>query len=294
MQLLIGCSGWSYSDSFERGGWIKVFYPDAQTKKLPYYAQFFNTAEMDATFYEKFYMYMTKETFTAMNRATPADFQFSVKVPETVTHDNRLDVNKGAMALLNEFLEKISPLKYANKLGAVLIQLPPSFTVKEFQNTEEFLDRLPSGYDYAVEFRHPSWNTEGPWELLKQYNIAAVLTDSPEPDKLQFLSEPIVTANHSFIRWHGRQVKPRYNYLYSRDELKPWVDKVKQISLETPVVRGYFNNHYGARAVVNAIEFKEMLGTALSEKEKTLLENARNLFSQISRQATLDDTLRSN
>ncbi|MDW0188774.1 MAG: DUF72 domain-containing protein, partial [Nitrososphaeraceae archaeon] len=271
-----------------------VFYPDAQTKKLPYYAQFFNTAEMDSTFYEKFYMYMTKDTFIAMNRATPAKFQFSVKVPETVTHDNRLDVNKGAMALLNEFLEKISPLKYANKLGAVLIQLPPSFTVKEFQNTEEFLDRLPSGYDYAVEFRHPSWNTEGPWELLKQYNIAAVLTDSPEPDKLQFLSEPIVTANHSFIRWHGRQVKPRYNYLYSRDELKPWVDKVKQISLETPVVRGYFNNHYGARAVVNAIEFKEMLGTALSEKEKTLLENARNLFSQISRQATLDDTLRSN
>ena len=294
MQLLIGCSGWSYSDSFERGGWIKVFYPDAQTKKLPYYAQFFNTAEMDSTFYEKFYTYMTKDTFTAMNRATPANFQFFVKVPKTVTHDNRLDVNKGEMTFLNEFLEKISSLKYANKLGEVLIQLPPSFTVKEFQNTEEFLDRLPSGYDYAVEFRHPSWNTEGPWELLKQYNIAAVLTDSPEPDKLQFLSEPIVTANHSFIRWHGRQVKPRYNYLYSRDELKPWVDKVKQISLETPVVRGYFNNHYGARAVVNAIEFKEMLGTALSEKEKTLLENARNLFSQISRQATLDDTLRSN
>ena len=294
MQVLIGCSGWSYSDSFERGGWVKVFYPDAQTKKLPYYAQFFNTAEMDATFYEKFYMYMTKDTFTAMTRATPDNFQFSVKVPETVTHGNRLDVNKGAMALLNEFLEKISPLKYSNKLGTVLIQLPPSFTVKEFQNTEEFLDRLPSGYDYAVEFRHPSWNTEGPWELLKQYNIAAVLTDSPEPDKLQFLSEPIVTANHSFIRWHGRQVKPRYNYLYSRDELKPWVDKVKQISLETPVIRGYFNNHYGARAVINAIEFKEMLGTALSEKEKTLLENARNLFSQISRQATLDDTLRSN
>jgi len=123
------------------------------------------TAEMDSTFYEKFYMYMTKDTFTAMNRATPANFQFFVKVPETVTHDNRLDVNKGAMTLLNEFLEKISSLKYANKLGPVLIQLPPSFTVKEFQNTEEFLDGLPSGYDYAVEFRHSSWNTEGPWEL---------------------------------------------------------------------------------------------------------------------------------
>jgi uncharacterized protein YecE (DUF72 family) len=292
LQVLIGCSGWSYPDSYEDGGWVKLFYPNARTKKLQYYAQFFDTAEMDATFYEKFYMYMTKDTFAAMVRATPDKFQFSIKVPETVTHDIRLDVNKGAMALLNEFFEKISPLKDADKLGAVLIQLPPSFTVKEFQNTEEFLDRLPSGYDYALEFRNPSWNTEGPWELLKQYNIAAVMTDSPDPDNLQFLSEATVTANHSFIRWHGRQLKPRYNYLYSKDELKPWVDKVKQVSLETSVVRGYFNNHYGARAVVNAIEFKEMLGKVLSREERAVLKNARDLLSHASRQATLDNNLR--
>jgi len=292
LSILIGCSGWSYSDSFERGGWVNVFYPNPQTKKLPYYAQFFNTAEMDATFYEKFYMYMTKDTFTAMTRATPDKFQFSIKVPETVTHDKRLDVSKGAMALFDEFLEKISPLKSANKLGAVLIQLPPSFTVKEFQNTEEFLDRLPSGYDYAVEFRNQSWNTEGPWEMLKHYNIAAVMTDSPEPDRLQFLSEPIITAKHSFIRWHGRRVKPRYNYLYSKEELKPWVDKVKRISTETSVVRGYFNNHYGAKAVVNALEFKEMLGTVLSEKEKGALKHARSYFSERSRQVTLDKSLK--
>jgi uncharacterized protein YecE (DUF72 family) len=288
MSILIGCSGWSYSDSFDKGGWVKVFYPDAQTKKLRYYSQFFNTAEMDATFYEKFYMYMTKDTFTAMARGTPDNFQFSIKVPETVTHDKRLDISKGAMALLDEFLDKISPLKSTSKLGAILIQLPPSFTVKEFRNTEEFLDRLPSGYDYAIEFRNPSWNTEGPWDMLKHYNIAAVMTDSPEPDKLQFLSQPIVTANHTFIRWHGRQVKPRYNYLYSKEELKPWVDRVKSIAKETAVVRGYFNNHYGAKAVVNAIEFKQMLGTVLSQKERAVLENAQNYFSQPFRQSTLD------
>ncbi|MFN2434995.1 MAG: DUF72 domain-containing protein [Nitrososphaeraceae archaeon] len=289
MQVLIGCSGWSYADSYEKGGWVKAFYPDAQTKKLQYYAQFFNTAEMDATFYEKFYKYMTKDTFTAMTNATPDNFQFAVKVPETVTHDKRLDINDGAMAILVEFLDKISPLKISNKLGAILIQLPPSFTVKEFKNTEEFLDRLPSGYDYALEFRHPSWDTEGPWELLKHYNIAAVMTDSPEPDNLQFLSEPIITANHSFVRWHGRNVKPRYNYLYSKEELRPWVDKINKISSETAVVRGYFNNHYGARAVVNALEFKQMLGTTLSEKEKVVVENARNFFFQTSKQSTLDN-----
>lgn len=290
--MRIGCSGWSYSDSFDKGGWVKVFYPDAQTRKLQYYAEFFDTAEIDATFYEKFYRYMTKDTFIAMDRATPENFQFSIKVPETVTHDNRLDVSMGAMALLTEFLEKISPLKFVNKLGAILIQLPPSFTVKEFQNTEEFLDRLPSGYDYAIEFRHPSWNTEGPWELLKHYNIAAVMTDSPKQDKLKFLSEPIVTANHSFIRWHGRKVKPRYNYLYSKEELNPWFENVKKLSTETGIVRGYFNNHYGAKAVVNAIEFKQMLGNVLSEEEKAVVENARNFFFETSRQSTLDKTLK--
>jgi len=235
---------------------------------------------------------MTKDTFTTMTRATPDNFEFSIKVPETVTHDKRLDVSKGAMALLDEFLEKTSPLKSTNKLGAVIIQLPPSFTVKEFRNTEEFLDRLPSGYDYAIEFRNPSLSTEGPWEMLKHYNIAAVMTDSPEPDRLQFLSEPITTAKHAFMRWHGRQVKPRYNYLYSREELKLWVDKVRQLSNETAVVRGYFNNHYGARAVVDAIEFKEMLGKVLSEKEKALLEHARNFFFEASRQSTLDRSLK--
>jgi uncharacterized protein YecE (DUF72 family) len=110
LKSYIGCSGWSYSDPAEKGGWSKVFYPDGQTKKLQYYSQFFNTAGMDATFSEKFYKYMTKETFVAMSKATPDDFQFSVKVPETVTHDNRLDVNKGAITVLESFLDKISPL----------------------------------------------------------------------------------------------------------------------------------------------------------------------------------------
>ncbi|MGI0032488.1 MAG: DUF72 domain-containing protein [Nitrososphaeraceae archaeon] len=86
------------------------------------------------------------------------------------------------------------------------------------------------------------------------------------------------TANHSFIRWHGRNAKHRYNYLYSKEELKPWTDKVKEISLETPIVTGYFNNHYGAKAVVNALQFKEMLGNSLSEFEKQALNHAQDYY----------------
>jgi uncharacterized protein YecE (DUF72 family) len=62
---------------------------------------------MDSTFYEKFYSQMTKGTFIGMSRATPEKFQFSIKVPETVTHVKRLDIKKGAMTSFEEFLDKI-------------------------------------------------------------------------------------------------------------------------------------------------------------------------------------------
>ena len=278
-EFLLGCSGWNYTDTSDKGGWTGVFYPDKDTKRLRFYSQFFNTAEMDSIFYEKFYSKMTKGTFIGMVKATPENFQFSVKVPEIITHRKRLEVKKGAITEFEIFLDKISPLKNSNKLGAILLQLPPSFTVNDFKNIEGFLDRLPTnGYDYSVEFRHPSWKTEGPWDMLKHYNIAAVMTDSPANENLEFLSEvTVTTADHSFIRFHGRNVKGHYwyNYLYNKEELKPWVEKVEQIRKQTKVLRAYFNNHYGGKAVVNALQFKEMTGTALSEYEKKVLEHAQ-------------------
>jgi uncharacterized protein YecE (DUF72 family) len=222
---------------------------------------------------------MTKGTFIGMVRATPDNFQFSIKVPETITHVKRLDVKKGAITFFEEFLDKISPLRTTKKLGAILFQLPPSFTVNDFKDIEQFLDKLPigDGYDYAIEFRHPSWGTEGPWEMLRHYNIAAVMTDSPAQENLQFLSDVIVTANHSLIRFHGRNTKGHYwyNYLYSEQELKPWVEKVDQIRKQTKILRIYFNNHYGGKAVVNAMQFKEMIGISLTVDERRVLEHAQ-------------------
>ncbi len=195
------------------------------------------------------------------------------------------------------FLGKVSPLKSANKLGALLIQLPPSFTVSEFKNVESFLDEISiikgkkyessTGYDnhqYALEFRHPSWRTEGPWELLRHYNIAAVITDSPAKENLDFLSEATVTtADHSFVRFHGRNIKGHYwyNYLYNKEELEPWVEKIDKIRAQSKVLRIYFNNHYGGKAVINALEFKEMLGIRMTEKEATVVENARSYLRKV-------------
>ena len=93
-----------------------------------------------------------------------------------------------------------------------------------------------------------------------------MLTDSPDP-KLQYLSDPVVTADHAFIRLHGCNPKFWYNYLYKKEELEPWVKKVNQIGKKAKKVRVYFNNHYTSKAVINAFQFKEMTGT-LSDNER--------------------------
>jgi uncharacterized protein YecE (DUF72 family) len=123
---------------------------------------------------------MTKGTFIGMARATPEKFQFSIKVPETITHVKRLDVNKGAITYFEEFLDKISPLRTTNKLGPILFQLPPSFTVNDFKNIEQFLDKLPAdGYDYAIEFRHPSRNCSSKvWPILLEIALQYMAADA--------------------------------------------------------------------------------------------------------------------
>jgi uncharacterized protein YecE (DUF72 family) len=163
--------------------------------------------------------------------------------------------------------------------------------VKEFKQVEAFLDKLPLGYDYAIEFRHPSWQTEGPWEMLRHYNVAAAITDSPDPE-LQYLSNMDVNADHVFIRLHGRAKGYWYNYLYTKEQLKPWADKVqnmtKKTNPEAKRLRIYFNNHYGGQAVVNAIQFKEMIGEKASAQEKKTAERILGALREVKAQRKLD------
>ena len=304
MEYYLGCSGWNYGDTPEKGGWLDIFYPTKDTKRLRYYSEFFNTVEMDSTFYEEFYSKMTKGLFFGMVKATPQNFEFSIKVPERITHRKKLDTSNDVISDFKEFLDKISPLYNSGKLGAILIQLPPSFSIKYFNTLEKFLDKIPrkpeggnqidnntitvtnnkvnNDYQYAIEFRHPSWNTEGPLELLKHYNIANVITDSPEIENLSFLSTSIVSSSdHSFVRFHGRNISSGhywYNYLYSKQELEPWIDKITNLKNQTKKLRIYFNNHYGGKAVINALQFKEMNDLSLNDKETKILQNAENYY----------------
>ena len=113
--------------------------------------------------------------------------------------------------------------------------------------------------------------------MLKHYNIAAVMTDSPDED-LQFLSSIAVTADHSFVRWHGRNREFWYNYLYSKEELKPWIDKAIQICKQRKTLRRYFNNRLAGKAVLNALQFKDMSGK-LSNNERRVMEQVENYLS---------------
>ena len=120
--------------------------------------------------------------------------------------------------------------------------------------------------------------------MLRHYNISFVITDSPFKENLGFLSNEnnIVTNTHAIIRMHGRNENKNhywYDYLYSENELVPWVNKIEKIKEQANSVFIYFNNHYGGKAIVNALQFKKLLDKdSLTESEETILEKAKRFF----------------
>ncbi len=289
-QPLIGCSGWDYKDSVEKGGWVGSFYPDSHTKRLQYYSQFFPTVEIEDTFCDNTYSRMTKRTFYDMVKAVANNFQFSVKVPENITHIKRLDSRRHATVAFQNFLDKISPLKDANKLGAISLQLPSSFTINEFKQIEGFLDKLPLGYDYAMGFYHSSWQIEESSSMLRHYNIAVVIMDSPDLQP-KHLSNITMTADHVLIRFHDLMNEPRSNYLYNEDQLRAWAYKINQLRKdpEIKILRLYFNNHYGGKAIANAIQLKEMVGGKMSTKEQKMQRKVLDAISKVEAQKQFVD-----
>ncbi len=239
----------------------------------------------------EFYLNMTKGLFMGLTKATPDNFKFSIKVPEIITHEKRLDVDKNVISDFLEFLDKISPLRNNNKLGTIIIQLPPSYTIKEFAKTERFLDRLSEENEntksnnlYSIEFRHPSWDTEGTFEMLRHYDITSVLTDSPIRENLEFLSDEnnVATNTHATVRLHGRNDNKNhywYDYLYSESELIPWASKIKKLKEQVNSIFVYFNNHYSGKAIINAMQFKELLNkNSLTKDEITNIRKSKRIL----------------
>jgi len=252
-ELLFGTSGWSYRE------WVGPFYED-EKRMFSYYARFFNTVEINSTFYR----YPSKSTVYGLNRTSPRGFIFSAKLPRLITHKKKMDTKENIKNDLMRFLELLEPLSASNKLGCILVQLPPGFTYdRDVEKLELFLEMIPEGYEFAVEFRNSSWLREETWRMLREHNVAYCVVDEPS-----LPPEVHVTANFAYFRWHGRNRRPWYNYRYSEDELKEWVPKLKEASGKVEKTYGYFNNHFHGYAVENCIEFMQMLNIAKPEHDQ--------------------------
>ncbi|MEM2900503.1 MAG: DUF72 domain-containing protein [Thermoplasmata archaeon] len=275
--LYIGTSGWHYDD------WINEFYPNflknKKDKWLEYYANYFNTVEIDSTYYS----FPSERTVSSwlgkLKKLQHHDrkFTFSLKIPKNITHEFLINgsVDK-AIESTSDFEQKVAlKIKRNNSLAAILIQLSPYFSYEKINLLEKYFSSIDSSnYDYAVEFRNKSWlgNNDGlkneVVNLLSRYNIASCITDGP--------AFPILTnttANHAYIRFHGRnhdlwfnkEKSPtdtrinKYDYFYSENELKPWAENIKSINSSSLNTRIYFNNHPHAHAVKNALSMMNLL-----------------------------------
>jgi uncharacterized protein YecE (DUF72 family) len=248
--ILLGTSGWSYRE------WVGLFYTEKNKSLLKAYTRVFKTVEIDSTFYR----YPSKGTVMGWVRYSPEGFVYTAKLPKLITHEKKLDLAQGIQEDLEKFIELMEPLWLGGKLGCLLIQLPPKYDYKP-KEFEEFLKILPRHIKFAVEFRDLSWMREETWTLLQKYGVAYAIVDEPLlPPELHF------TASLAYFRWHGKGVRPWYNYRYGVEELEPWFPKVKKAAEKVKTVYGYFNNHYHGYAVENCLQVLEMLGVLTHEQ----------------------------
>lgn len=265
--VLLGTSGWSYRD------WVGPVYRKKKESKLKAYCKIFKTVEIDSTFYR----YPSKGTVMGWTRYSPEDFKFSAKLPRLITHEKMLNLEQGVKEDLDRFCELIKPLLLNGKLACLLIQLPPKYEF-DLDHLEGFLEILPSEFNFAIEFRDLSWMREETWKVLKKHRVAYTIVDEP-----LLPPEPHVTADIAYFRWHGKGSRPWYNYLYDKEELKPWVPKIEKAADKVDTVVGYFNNHYHGYAVENCLQVLEMLG-ALTEEQQKMKKSMEQYFERKSRE----------
>jgi uncharacterized protein YecE (DUF72 family) len=239
--IRIGCSGWNYKHW--RDG---VFYPSRLPPKkwLEFYAQHFDTVEVNATFYR-----LPRETAVANWVAqTPDTFLFTLKMSRYVTHVKRLHELPQSLAI---FYERIQPLVRSPKLGPLLWQFPPTFK-RDDDRLRMALEQLPPGR-HCFEFREPSWFADDVYALLSRYGVALVIGDDP---RRKFQAHEL-TSDWTFVRFHHGSRGRNGNY--SESELDEWAERIARWR-ETMDVYAYFNNDWLGYAAANGEGLKARLG----------------------------------
>lgn len=237
--LYIGTSGWYYKH------WIDRFYPSKiQLNELfDYYTIHFSTVELNNTFYRL----PSSKTFENWSKNTPDNFLFSVKASRLITHNKKLIDSERTLEV---FLDRVNHLK--EKLGPILFQLPPAWKIN-VERLENFISKLPKGYQFTFEFRNSTWYMKEVFDLLSNYNIAFCIYE------LEHHTSPIIsTADFVYIRLHGPGEK--YQGLYSDKSLLEWAERIKEWLQDNKKVYCYFDNDQNAYAAYNALTLSEMIG----------------------------------
>jgi uncharacterized protein YecE (DUF72 family) len=235
----IGCAGWNYRD------WRGRFYPQKLAARhwLEAYSRHFDTVEVNATFYGL----IKREAVANWVTQTPSGFLFAVKASRYLTHVKRLGAIAGGVG---RFYERLELLLEADRLGAVLWQLPETFT-RDDARLAAALEQLPSGR-HALEFRHASWFAPDVYAILREHGAALVIGDHPQRPFQTYER----TASWRYVRLHAGRSGRRGNY--SERELETWATRLHEWRARDEEFV-YFNNDWEAFAPRNATWMRRKL-----------------------------------
>ena len=282
-EIRIGPAGWSYRD------WQGIVYPQlpgAKFDPLAYLARFFDTIEINSSFYRPPAASTAKAW--AERVADNSDFIFTAKLHQVFTHER----GKATVEDERDFRAGMDPLAKAGRLGALLLQFPWSFknTDAERMYLLKLLDRFKD-YPLVLEVRHTSWNAPSVFEALEKKGVGICNIDQPLFSK-SIKPSALTTSPVGYVRLHGRNYQnwfkeeapqdDRYNYLYSLEELEPWIARIREVAAETKETYVITNNHFRGKAVVNALEIKATLEERPVAAPELLLQEYPELSASVS------------
>jgi uncharacterized protein YecE (DUF72 family) len=263
-KIRVGPAGWDYPD------WRGFVYPNKKKTKsfdeLAYIARYFDTVEINNTFYRPASPNAAAGWVTRVEHNP--DFKFTAKLWRRFTHERD---NTWSAAEVKATRAGFDVLREANRLGAVLLQFPWSF--KRDDSAEEWLRDLFkafAGFPLVLEVRHASWNTAEVLAELTDRGVGLVNVDQPLFKK-SMKPAAHATSAVGYVRMHGRNwhdwfrkgplQKGRYDYLYTADELRPWVDRIKDIAARPTTKEMYAvtNNHNLGKAPANGAMLEAMI-----------------------------------
>ncbi|KAB1908329.1 DUF72 domain-containing protein [Micromonospora tulbaghiae] len=270
-EIKVGTASWTDRTLLDSG-----WYPasaDTPEKRLSYYARQFPLVEVDATYYSP----PAERTARLWAERTPAGFTFNVKAFSLLTghptrvsalyKDLRPETDKRNVypddlpaqayeEVWTRFLSALDPLVEAGKLGALLFQFPPWFTIKR-ANKQYLLEvaRRCAPLRPVFEFRHASWfdgdNAEETLGFLREHELPFVCVDMPQGHKSSIPPVLAATADLAVVRFHGhsdkwtsKDIHEKFGYDYSKRELRDWAPKLRELAGQAEQTHVLMNNCY--------------------------------------------------